>query len=121
VRNLFVKESLVPARQWFTLEVIAKGPQVIVMVDGKETKKLVDNTPFLKGRFVLTGTNQQSLIEYRKIEIKDLTDVKAPKDETNRKIVNRNSDKVIGVLGASTKDGTPVVQWQFVDVLKSNQ
>ncbi len=61
----------VPAGQWFTLEVIAKGDRLIAKADGQTTMDVIDSTILTAGHIAL-GQIAQSKIEFRKIEIKEL-------------------------------------------------
>ena len=72
VRNLPpLKESVPPAGTWFTLEVIAKGTQLRVKVDDK-AGNFLDDKAIPRGRFILQADTPQSVVEIRKIEIKEL-------------------------------------------------
>lgn len=62
--------------EWFILEVIANGPRIIVKVNGTETAN-VEDTTLSRGHIALqsmsdTPTNVNTLIQYRKIEIREL-------------------------------------------------
>jgi hypothetical protein len=68
-----VDELLVLPDTWFTLDVIARGPHIQVLVDHK---KVVDYTDGknnrLKGHIALQHHNPQTRVFFRKIEIKKL-------------------------------------------------
>jgi Domain of Unknown Function (DUF1080) len=59
--------------EWFTQEVIAVGPHITVLVNGKKT---VDwNDPkwrYKKGHFALQGHDPGSIMKFRKVEVKEL-------------------------------------------------
>ncbi len=60
--------------QWFTQEVIADGEHIVILVNGK---KAVDHKLAKgyrkKGHFALQQHNPHTVVEFRKIEIKELT------------------------------------------------
>lgn len=69
-----VAGDLAPAGEWFLLEIIAKGNQVKIMVNSKEGRSIYRNdVPFIpRGCFILQGgQTPQTVVEYRKIEIKE--------------------------------------------------
>ncbi len=66
-----VKDKLVAADAWFTLEVIAEGKHIIIMVDGKKAVDYVDDkNTYTKGHIALQQCNAETLVRFRKIEIK---------------------------------------------------
>jgi hypothetical protein len=68
-----IRESPVPAGQWFTMEVIAQDNRIIVKVDGKTTADFTDQKRrFTTGHIALQQHNPQTVAEFRKIEIKEL-------------------------------------------------
>jgi formylglycine-generating enzyme required for sulfatase activity/serine/threonine protein kinase len=64
-------ESPVPAGQWFTLEVIARASHITIKVDGVETAN-DDDSRFTSGHIALQQHEPQTVVEFRKIEIKEL-------------------------------------------------
>ncbi len=74
--NILVVQSASPPielDQWFTLEVIADGPQIVVKVNGKQTAYFVDlETGSRIGRVALRVLDAAALVKYRKVEIKEL-------------------------------------------------
>jgi hypothetical protein len=73
-RDLFFKGVTVAPGDWFFLDVIAKGDQVIIKVNDKETQNFVNPKKQLtSGRIVLNGALPPSVIEFRSIEIKDFS------------------------------------------------
>ena len=69
-----VDESPVPAGEWFTEEVIAEGNHLVVKVNGKTTADYTDaKRLFTSGHVALQQLNPQTVAEFRKIEIKELT------------------------------------------------
>ena len=82
VRNLFVKEPMVRPGQWYNVEVIAQGNQVLTKVNGQEAINFLNpKTDLMGGRLILTAANLfngNTLVEYRKIEIKEFKAVPPP-------------------------------------------
>ncbi len=81
LKSLTVREPVVAAGQWFTLEIIAQGNQVNVKVNGVVTKSYVNpKDDLLGGRIVLgfSDSLRPTVMEYRKIEIKEFKAVAAP-------------------------------------------
>lgn len=72
ISNLTTVASPVPSDRWFTMEIIARGASLTVMVDGKTTTQ-VRNDAFARGRIGLELTGNQARAEYRKVEIKRLS------------------------------------------------
>jgi hypothetical protein len=74
MRHLVVKEVMAPPGQWFNLEIIAKGNLVTTKVNGQTAISFVNpKTDLTAGRIVLeaNSTNRKTVVEYRKIEIKE--------------------------------------------------
>jgi serine/threonine protein kinase/formylglycine-generating enzyme required for sulfatase activity len=71
-----VREQLVSSSQWFNLDVKAEGDRIVTLVDGKTTADYKDPLRrFLKGHIALQKLFPQTVIEFRKIEIKELTPI----------------------------------------------
>jgi hypothetical protein len=68
----------IPTGQWLTLEVIAEGNHVAVKVDGKTTADYTDEQRrFTKGHIALQQhSGGQTVVEFRKIEVKELPSAK---------------------------------------------
>ncbi|HZZ81121.1 MAG TPA: family 16 glycoside hydrolase, partial [Gemmataceae bacterium] len=80
-RSFPARVQLIQPGQWFTLDAIAVGNQVTIRVNGVTTATYKNpKDTFLGGRIVLGfgDTNKKTLIEYRKIEIKEFKAVAAP-------------------------------------------
>jgi hypothetical protein len=61
------------ADEWFTQEVIADGPHVRILVNGKQTVDFTDPAPvFTKGRFALQGHDPGTVVTFKKVEWKPL-------------------------------------------------
>lgn len=61
------------ADEWFTQEVIAVGPKITILVNGKQTVEYTIPEPyFKKGHFALQAHDPGSVMTFRKIEVKVL-------------------------------------------------
>jgi hypothetical protein len=68
-----VKQTPVLPNEWFTLEVIAEGPHLIVKVNGQPTADYVDwITRSRFGQIALQVLDAATVVKFRKIEIKSL-------------------------------------------------
>jgi Leucine-rich repeat (LRR) protein len=67
-------EDLILPDTWFTMEVIAVGPRIRILLDGKEVVNYVDVTPKArsKGQIALQQNGAATRVLFRKIEIKPL-------------------------------------------------
>ena len=80
--KIIVKEQLHKPDEWFTQEVIARGNHIIIKVNDKTTVDFVDEkNTYTKGHLALQqhaafGDNPQTVLQVRKIEIKELTPAK---------------------------------------------
>ncbi|HEX4071223.1 MAG TPA: SUMF1/EgtB/PvdO family nonheme iron enzyme, partial [Planctomycetaceae bacterium] len=69
-----LKESPVAANEWFTEELIAEGNRIIVKVNDRTTADYVDAArSFDSGRIALQQHDAQTVVEFRKIEIRELS------------------------------------------------
>ena len=66
-----VADPPAPADKWFTLEIIAEGRRIIVKVDGK-TLANTEHTGPVEGRLALQVFDANTVVQFRKIEIKEL-------------------------------------------------
>jgi Protein kinase domain/Domain of Unknown Function (DUF1080) len=65
--------DLVKLDEWFTIEVIAVGPRIQILVNGKETVNYTDPKPrSLRGFFALQQLFPNREIRFRKVEVKEL-------------------------------------------------
>jgi len=81
-----VKESPVPAGEWFTEEVVAEGNHIVVKVNGKTTAEYTDDKrQFTGGHLVLQQLYPETVAEFRKIEIKELDKGKVTTTESGLK------------------------------------
>lgn len=70
--NLAPQQFTVPDT-WFTMEVIARGNRITILVNGKVTTDFVDpNNTLTKGHLGLESYDGKSTVSYRKIEVKEL-------------------------------------------------
>jgi hypothetical protein len=68
-----VTENPIEADQWFTLDVVANGPQLVVKVNGKTTADYVEAGPLARvGQIALEVQDASSVVHFRKVEIKEL-------------------------------------------------
>ena len=74
-----VKEVLVRDKaphkpdEWFTQEVIANGPHIVIKVNGKTTVDWRDpENRYKQGHFALQGHDPGTVVKFRKIEVKEL-------------------------------------------------
>jgi formylglycine-generating enzyme required for sulfatase activity/predicted Ser/Thr protein kinase len=79
-----LKESPVAADEWFTEELIAEGNRIVVKVNGRTTADYVDGARrFDSGHIALQQHDPQTVVEFRKIEIRELAlaaPAEAPKE-----------------------------------------
>jgi hypothetical protein len=73
-----VSRPLVKPDQWFILEIITRGNQIVIKVNGQVTVDFEDNgNTYRKGHFVLQAMSDKvvghdTIVQFRKIEIKEL-------------------------------------------------
>jgi hypothetical protein len=79
-KDCLIKEKLHKPGEWFTQEVIVEGNHVIVKVNGKTTVDTVvkDNEgktgmKYPRGHFALQQHDPQTVVKFRKIEVKELS------------------------------------------------
>lgn len=71
----FVKVLNTPVKpdEWFTQEVIADGNHIIIKVNGETTVDFVDDkNTYKKGHFSLQQHDPGTVVQFRKIEVKEL-------------------------------------------------
>jgi serine/threonine protein kinase len=69
-----VRESPVPPGEWFTMEVIVEDYHVVIKVNGKTTADYQDEKRLFTSGFIgLQQLNPSTVVEFRKIEIQDLS------------------------------------------------
>ncbi len=71
--KLIVLEAPNKPDEWFTQEVIANGPHIIIKVNGKVTVDFIDeNKTYTKGHFAIQQHDPGSVVKIRKAEVKEL-------------------------------------------------
>ena len=74
-----IEKSPVAANEWFTEELIAQGNRIIVKVNGRTTADYVDEARrFDSGHIALQQHDPQTVVEFRKIEIRELSPAAPP-------------------------------------------
>jgi hypothetical protein len=72
-KDATVTEMLVKPDEWFTQEVIAVGNHIIIKVNGKTTVDFIDKkNTYAKGHFALQQHDPGTVVQFRKIEVKEL-------------------------------------------------
>jgi serine/threonine protein kinase len=67
-----VNESHIRPGQWFTMETIAKANRIVIKVNDKTTTDYTDEKRrFMVGRIALQAMDTPTVVEFRKIEIRD--------------------------------------------------
>ena len=66
-----IRDVLAAPNRWFTMEVIARAKHIVIKVDGKEVAHRNDSH-FTSGHIALQQLEPQTVVEFRKIEIKEL-------------------------------------------------
>ncbi|HEY7425839.1 MAG TPA: family 16 glycoside hydrolase, partial [Gemmataceae bacterium] len=65
------RDPAIPAGQWLTLEVIVQGNHIVVKTNGETTAEYTDEKRcFASGHIALQQHTSQTVVEFRKIEIK---------------------------------------------------
>ncbi|MFN4260948.1 MAG: DUF1080 domain-containing protein [Gemmataceae bacterium] len=68
-----ITDQLVKPNEWFTQEVIAEGNHIIILVNGKKVVDFVDpKNTYTKGHFAIQQHDPGSVVQVRKIEVKEL-------------------------------------------------
>ncbi len=108
---IVTKSTTVTFGQWFTLEVIADGGALTVLVDGRSSAyKFAQERLHSSGHIALQQYSPESVIEFRRIEIKELNrpDQKDPKEIERFPV---GSDRVARV--AFIPDGSGILSGSF--------
>jgi hypothetical protein len=73
VTELHVLKAPHKPDEWFTQEVICKGPKITILVNGKKTVEWTDpKDRFKEGHFALQQHDPGSVVKFRKVEVKEL-------------------------------------------------
>jgi hypothetical protein len=76
-KELIVLKAPHKPDEWFTQEVIAKGNHIVIKVNGKTTVDWKDpKNRFKEGHFALQQHDPGSVVQFRKIEVKELPEEK---------------------------------------------
>ena len=67
-----IRKSLGRPGDWFTMEVIAQGQHIEIKINGKKVASR-DDSHFAKGQIAIQQLEPQTVVEFRKVEIKELT------------------------------------------------
>ena len=74
-----------PAGEWFTLEVIARGNATTVLVNGQKTAEYIDpKNEYPQGHIALQKHDPNTVVEFRKVEVKELKSENPPQPEFTR-------------------------------------
>ncbi len=74
-----VTEPPLDSSLWVTLEVIAEGNHITIKVNGKTTADYTDERRlFASGHIALQQHNPETIVEFRKVEIRELNDSSQP-------------------------------------------
>jgi hypothetical protein len=78
VKENIILEAPHKPDEWFTQEVICKGPNITILVNGKKTVEFKDPKydDYKEGHFALQQHDPGSVVKFRKIEVKELPDEK---------------------------------------------
>jgi hypothetical protein len=72
-QDVFGDPAGIPADTWFTGELIVTGKRVVLRIDGKVTANFEDaEGRFTKGHFALQVFTPETVVHFRKIELKEL-------------------------------------------------
>ena len=67
-------ERLVPPHEWFTMEVLAEGNRIRIIVNDKQTVDFTDEKGrFTSGHIALQQARAATVVEFQKIEIRELS------------------------------------------------
>src|SRR5262249_14102862 len=91
--------------QWFDLEIIAIGPTVRVLVNGKETAKAEGLNDYPRGRIALQVDGRNTTVEFASIAVKEIR-AATPKSAVPR-------DEEIAALKKSLQEH----EWHYHDSL----
>jgi hypothetical protein len=70
---LSIRDAPGASGAWFTQEVIAEGNHLVIRVNGKATADYTDDKRrYIRGHIALEMHDPKTVVEFRKIEIKEL-------------------------------------------------
>jgi len=71
-------DSIVPPGEWFKMDIVAKGNHIVIKVNGTTTVDYTDpKRRTAAGHIALQQHDPQTVVEFRKIEIKELSPISA--------------------------------------------
>ncbi len=71
--DLRVSSSKVNPDEWFTAEAIVRGNHIVILVNGEMVVDHIDpNDTYQRGHLALTARDPNTVVQFRKIEIKEL-------------------------------------------------
>jgi hypothetical protein len=77
IKDNIIRKAPHKPDEWFTLEAICVGPKITTLVNGKKLVEWKDpKYRFKKGHFALQQHDPGSVVQFRKIEVKELPDDK---------------------------------------------
>ena len=86
--------------EWFTQEVIAVGPKIKILVNGKPTVEWTDpKDRFKTGHFALQQHSPATVVKFRKIEVKELSATTANPDPLASKSVAEQGKPITNSIG----------------------
>src|SRR5262249_17054427 len=102
-------EQLVRPDEWFTMEVITQGNHVVIKVNGRTTADFNDGEKRFndRGYLALQQHDPQTIVRFRKIEIKEFVDDTEPK-EGKRKSKSAGGKKMSPKSPKSKKSSSKV-------------
>jgi hypothetical protein len=115
-----VKQPLVQPDEWFTLEIISQGGHRLVKVNGTITAD-VDDEHFRRGHIALQNWGSDTVVQFRKIEIKELSPSPTAVPQTaaevlpylagNWKLERQHADPMPRRTRALRSEPSPTVSW----------
>src|SRR5262249_5142322 len=117
--NTVITDRLVAPGDWFTLEVVADGYHFVIKTNGKKTVDFIEpDRKYHSGHLAVQVLDPPTVIEFRKIEIKELPPTKpeappaagAPAEDKGWVKLFNSKD----LTGWTTLDGKPA-GWEVKD------
>ena len=66
-------DEIIRGSEWYVMHIIAKGPHIVIRIDGKTTAEIHDATKTWPGSIALQMHSNNSWVEWTDIKIKDLS------------------------------------------------
>ncbi len=99
--------QLAPPDTWFTLDIIARGERLILKVNDTQVADIV-NKRFAKGHIALQHWGPETVVQFRKIEIKELPPVAPAKPPSSDVKPGQDQPKTGTIQGTVTYNGPDV-------------